>query len=230
MDRFEPSPDLFVKVQRSIEEDLRHRARVRRVLFAVGVFIAVVVGYLVLAIEVVDGVWTMSFVALETLVTAVMVAIVIAMGPAIRRFGEPFGQDVFRTKGETGSRALRLLDVAYYLIFSAFILMTMRYEPASVWLPTLADWVKNELIRIGGLLLLMGGLHVVLLLALPVVGLVFAANERRARIATGARGSDPLLDKVEAVITIVSWAAAVLALLGPVLIVINVIIGLGVSG
>ena len=87
-DLFQPSPDLFAKVQRSIGEDLAHRSRVRRVIGAVAGSLVAVLVYVFVAVDVTSGVWSMSFTALEVLVTIVMVGIVIVLGPAIRRFGE----------------------------------------------------------------------------------------------------------------------------------------------
>ena len=49
-------------------------------LLRIGAAVVEVVVYLVLAIDVVNGVWTMSCTALELLVTAVMISIVVVMG------------------------------------------------------------------------------------------------------------------------------------------------------
>ena len=62
-DDFDPSPDLFAKVQRSIDEDAAHRRRVRRaVAWATASVVAAVV-YLLVTVSVTDGVVTMPFVA-----------------------------------------------------------------------------------------------------------------------------------------------------------------------
>ena len=116
-DLFQPSPDLFAKVKRSIGEDLAHRSRVRRVLGAVAASVAAVLVYLFVTVDVTSGAWSMSFTALEVLVTVIMIGIVIVLGPAIRRFGETFERDIFRGSPETGTGMLKLLDMSYYLIF-----------------------------------------------------------------------------------------------------------------
>ena len=232
-DRFQPSPDLFAKVRRSIEEDRAHRTRVRCVFGAAAAAVTVVLMYIFVTVDVADGVWSMSFTALEVLTTLIMVAIVIVLGPAIRRFGETFEQDIFRASPETGRRILQLLDVAYYLIFGAYVLMTMVYKPTrELAHTTLTDWLSFELAatRLPGLLLLMGVLHVALLLALPVVGLIFNANGRRERIMAGVPSVDAGMDKVDTAITVVSWVLAILLVLDVVAALLVVVAGLGASG
>ncbi len=228
-DDYEPSPDLFAKVQRSIDEDSAHRRRVRRVIAWLSAAVAVVIVYLALMVDVVDGSITMSFRALEILVTAVMIALVAVLGPAIRRFGETYERDVFSAGPETGARVLRLLDIAYYLVFGAYILMSLIFDPALEFGGTLADWVRAELVRLGGLLLMMGVLHVALLLALPVAGLVFSANQRQMRLAEGTVSTDPLAARVDRVITIGAWIVAGLIVLQMLGIVLNVVL-LGAGG
>ncbi len=237
-DDYQPSQDLFAKVQRSIDEDAAHRLRLRKVaLWIVGGLVAVM-AYLVVAIDVTDGTAaqsftdrvTMPFRALEVLVTAVMIALVVVLGPAIRRFGETYEREVFRSSPDTGARVLRLLDISYYLIFSAYILMTLVFDPSLEFGGTLPDWVRGELGRVGGLLLLMGILHVVLVLALPVAGLVFSANQRRSRVAAGMESLDPLAERLDKVITIGAWILAGLVVLQLVGGVLEVLLVLGASG
>ncbi len=236
-DDFSPSPDLFAKVQRSIEEDRAHRRRVRVVLAWVGVAVAAVAVYVALTLQPATGLfetgYEVPFRPLMVLTTAIMVAIVAVMGPAIRRFGETYEREVFAGSPETGTQVLRLLDIAYYLIFGAFILMTMLFEPPSD-LPLserqFPDHLYFEMVRLGGLLLAMAELHIVLLLSLPVVGLVHSANLRRARMADGAESTDPFAERLDKAISIGVWLAALLILAPLVLVVLGGIIGLGASG
>lgn len=228
-DDYEPSPDLFAKVRRSIDEDAAHRRRVRRVITWLGAAVAAVLVYLALTVDVADGSVAMSFRALETLITAVMIAIVAVLGPAIRRFGETYEQAVFSAGPATGARVLRLLDIAYYLVFGAYILMTLVFDPMLEFGGTLADWVRAELVRLGGLLLMMGILHVALLVALPIAGLVFSANQRQMRLADGAVSTDPVAERIDKVITIGAWVIAGLVVLQMLGIVINVVL-LGSGG
>ena len=237
-DNFEPSPDLFAKVQRSIDEDAAHRRRLRRVMLAVGGAIGIIAFYLAVTVDITTGTAaqaftdrvTMPFVALEILVTAVMVGLVVVLGPTIRRFGEAYEREVFRSNARTGEAVLRLLDIAYYLIFGAYVVMTLVFDPALEFGDsTLPEWVRGELGRVGGLLLLMGVLHVALLMALPVVGLVHSANERRRRISNGAVAHDPVAERVDRYITVAAWVVGLLVVGDLVIAVIGLVLG-GMSG
>ena len=231
-DEFQPSPDLFEKITRSIEEDAAHRRRVRRIamlgLAALG-FVAV---YLLLAVEPVDGGFEMPFWSLEVLMTGAMAAIVLTLGPAIRRFGTAFESDIFRSNPETGSSFLALMDVAFYLIFGAYTFMTLQYSPPidGPGAERLVEWVGWEFQRLAGLLLLMGLLHAATMVALPVVGLVFSANMRRARrdrLGEAALPADPTNDQHDLWISIVVWVLVGFGLLLLAFMVFPAIIGLG---
>ena len=236
-DDYDPSPDLFAKVQRSIGEDVAHRRRVRNVLLAVGGAVGIIAIYVFLTVDVAPGTEaraftdrvTMPFVALEILVTVVMVGLVVVLGPMIRRFGETYERDVFRSNAGTGESVLRLLDIAYYLIFGAYVVMTLVYDPALEFGGTLPDWVRGELGRVAGLLLLMGVLHVMLLVALPVAGLVHSANERRRRISNGAVPHDALADRIDRYITVAAWVVGLVVVGDLVIAVIGLVLG-GMSG
>ena len=157
-DQYQPSPDLFAKVTRSIEEDAAHRRRVRRVAISVVAALGFIAAYLFLAIDRVDGALEMPFWTLEVLVTAVMVGLVLVLGPAIRRFGTAFESDVFSSNPATGRSFLTLLDVAYYLIFGAYTFMTLQYSPPAN-VPAVEDlvgWLGWQAQRVAGLLMLMG--------------------------------------------------------------------------
>lgn len=236
-DDFSPSPDLFAKVQRSIDEDQAHRRRVRVVLAWVAVSVAAVALYVALTVQRVPsnlwGGYEVPFRALAFLTTGVMVAIVVVMGPAIRRFGETYERHVFAGSPETGTQVLRLLDIAYYLIFGAFILMSLFFEPPAELLPwerQFPDHLYFEMSRIGSLLAAMAILHIVLLLSLPVVGLIHSANLRRARIADGAESTDAFADRLDKSITIGAWLGALLVLVPLVLAVLGGIVALGAGG
>jgi len=226
-DSFEPSPDLFAKVQRSIEEDALHRRRVRRGLGWVGLTGILVAAYLASTVRVTDGAVSMSFRALELLTTLLMVGLVVVLGPAIRRFGETYERDVFRSAPAVGSSVLRLLDIAYYLIFGSFIAITLVFEPQLEFDSNLASWVRGELDRIGGLLLVMGLLHIALVIALPVVGLVHAANERSGRMAAGAESTDAGVDRVDRATTIAAWLIAAVVVILMIFFVLGAVLSLG---
>lgn len=191
-DTVEPSPDLWSRVVHSIDEDRAHR---RRVIVSAGCAVgALALLVTVGAMALVDGPigslvrpWVM-----EALETIALVTFVLILGPAIRRFGRGYAHDLWRASPATASALLRLLDVAYLLVFSGFILITVDFEtslppadtPATVCpllgieCLTLAQQLENALVRIGGLLLVIGLLHAITIMVLPVVALV--SNSTRA--------------------------------------------------
>ena len=231
-DQYQPSPDLFAKVTRSIEEDASHRRRLRRITISVAAALGFIAAYLFVVVDRVDGAIEMPFWTLEVLVTGIMAGLVLVLGPAIRRFGTAFESDVFRTEPATGRTFLTLIDVAYYLIFGAYTFMTLRYAPpANVHgAEDLTQWLGWESQRVAGLLMLMGLLHAATLVLLPVVGLVFSANMRRARralLGETAPPANPLNDRLDRWITIVVWILVGLGLLMlVVLLVLPLIAGL----
>lgn len=232
-DDYAPSPDLFAKVQRSIEEDNPRRRRIRQAIVWLVAAAGTVIVFLLATAKVENGLVDMSFTSLELLVTAIMIAIVAVMGPAIRRFGLTYERAVFAGSPETGTQVLKLLDIAYYLIFGAYIVMTLMFEPPRN-VPFLDQQFTDALLvetqRLGGLLLLMGLLHVALLLALPIVGLVHSANLRKARIAEGATSDDDLATKIDRGITVGVWVVAAYVLFQMVIGVLGAILALGAGG
>ena len=232
-DDYAPSPDLFARVQRSIEEDAAHRDRLVTTMLSLGAAGAAVIVFLLVTVSFRDGQVDMSFASLEVLVTAIMVGIIVVMGPAIRRFGQTYERSAFAASPETGTQVLRLLDIAYYLIFGAYIVMTLMFEPAPDLQFSdrqLTDALLVQAERLGGLLLLMGLLHIVLLLALPVVGLVHSANLRRSRIGEGSTSNDDVAAKIDRGVTVGTWVVAVYVLFQMVATVLVVLIGLGMGG
>jgi hypothetical protein len=111
----------------------------------------------------------LSWWVIELTTNLVLLAIVFALGPLIKRFGRGYAGDVFRANPRTGKSYLVLMDVAYYLIFVAYILVTVTLTMPAAWFEVGAQ-LEDELIRIGFLLLLMGILHGLNVLSLPVVG------------------------------------------------------------
>jgi hypothetical protein len=180
-DDYAPSPDLFARVQRSIEEAHAHRRRVRIAAGAVGAGLAVVAGLSRGARRGVRRAAVWPWWSLELLTTVLLVIAVLTLGPLIRRFGRIYVTTVFRANPPTAMRFLSLLDVAYYLAFSSFVLMTITIEPYPSWLAPsgTAEVLTHQLARLGGLALLMGLLHSLTIVVLPVLGLVFADSWRR---------------------------------------------------
>ncbi len=122
---------------------------------------------------------TVNWWVLEIILALVLVAIVVGLGPLIKRFGRSYAADVFRGNPRTGKAYLVLMDFAYYLIFGAYILFAVRFEPDTGWADTVnASQLQASVVRVGGLLLLMGVLHGLNVLSLPVIGRLFTINRR----------------------------------------------------
>ena len=67
---------------------------------------------------------------IELITNIVLVALAVGLGPFIKRFGRSYAADVFRANPRTGKSYLVLTDVAYYLIFTSFVLFTVTFvEP-----------------------------------------------------------------------------------------------------
>ncbi len=174
-DQYEPSPDLFVRVERSVEEDKSHRKRLARnfVLAAGGLIAIALATGSTLKVDSAGSLLIPAWV-LGSIATVVMILILVVLGPAIRRFGRNYVDDIFSITGETGERILQLLDIAYYLVFAGLILSSTE----------LADWstdvvfqsgLEESLVRIGRMMVIMGILHAVTLLVLPIVGFVYSS-------------------------------------------------------
>ena len=232
-DDYFPSPDLFAKVQRSIAEDAAHQRRIRRALTWAGVGLATAVAWVAAFLNVSDGTATMPWWTVEVLTAAILITVVVVLGPVIRKFGKELTTEIFRSNRATSERFLVLLDIAYYLIFTAFILMSTNFSAQAEWGGELADQLELELLRIGGLLLVMGILHALLIAQLPVMGLIFASNWRRAsRAALGDDAPDPSprAEKADRVATWIVWFIAVDAAVGALLFIVPGIIGIILGG
>ena len=179
LDPVEPSPDLFARVQSSMEDAAARRRWRWRVARWVAAGVAVVAGVVVATTDRRGGELVMDWWVLELLTNVVLVAIALVLGPFIKRFGKSYAADVFRANPGTGKSFIVLTDFAYYLIFLAYILFTVSFEAGGSWEQTVsADQLKGEVARVGGIVLIMGILHGVNLLALPVMGRLLTLNRR----------------------------------------------------
>jgi hypothetical protein len=108
---------------------------------------------------------------LDLLMTLLLVAILLVLGPVIKRFGKSYAADIFRSNPRTGKSYLVLMDIAYYLIFVAFILFTISFERDTGWAQEVgAEQLESATLRLGGMLLLMGILHGLNVISLPIIG------------------------------------------------------------
>jgi hypothetical protein len=115
---------------------------------------------------------------IELITNIVLIAIAIGLGPFIKRFGRSYAADVFRANPRTGKSYLVLTDVAYYLIFTSFVLFTVTFDERIAWQRSTGAQLKAEVARVGGILLIMGILHAANVVALPVIGGLLSNNRR----------------------------------------------------
>ena len=182
----EPPRDLFARVMGSVADDRLRRRRVRLVAaaWATGTVLAVI-GIAVFTPRI-HGRLAMDWWVLEIATNLALVAIALWLGPFIKRFGRAYAADVFHDNPQTGKSYIVLTDIVYYLIFSAYILFTVQLVPQASW----ATWVTAEqvaysLTRVGGILLVIGVLHGLNLLVMPVLGRLFSLNRRLPRAGAG---------------------------------------------
>lgn len=182
-------PDLFARVTRSID-DMHARRRFRRRLAAgIGGFVLANVALALALSDRNQGSITMDWWVIELITNIVLVAIAGALGPFIKRFGRSYAADVFRDNPRTGKSYLVLTDVAYYLIFTAFIFFTVTFVPPENWLEAPGNQYRHELARIGGILLILGILHAANVIALPMIGLQLSHRHRGTTSATSQRAA-----------------------------------------
>ena len=127
---------------------------------------------------------------LELITVGAMVAVVGVLGPLIKRFGKAYAADVFRANPRTGKSYLVLMDFAYYMIFGAYILFVAKWEPDKGWEQTVnAEQLQGSVVRVGGMLLLMGLLHGLNVLTLPMIGRIFTLNRQLDDNVAGPRAA-----------------------------------------
>ncbi len=163
--------------------------------------------------------------------SAILIGLTVALGPAIRRFGVLFVEDVFPSSPDTGARFLRLIDVAYYLVFVGYVLSGIVLRNAGQELP-ITSLLRTLLDRVGGLLLLMGLLHAATIAVLPLIGLLHASTVRRhRRVALGAAAPppSPRAEQAERLVRLIVWLVVAAAVV-QVLVGVGVVIGIGISG
>ena len=175
------SPDLLDRIEMAVDADEKRRRRLRTGMAWASV---ATVGLIALGTLTIQGGTDVEWWILELITTAVLFGIAFALGPFIRRYGKAYVADVFRANPRTGKTFVFLTDVAYYLLFVAYILLTARFQQSTAWGifgDVTARQVQHEVWRVGGILAIIGVLHSVNLLLLPVVGRLFTMNLRLDR-------------------------------------------------
>jgi hypothetical protein len=176
--RDDPAPDLFLRVRESIADDLRLR-RQRLAAFGIAVSISGALASAMLAFSTVEeGRVDMHWWILEIAATATLVFIALWLGPFIKRFGRAYVADVFHDNPRTGKSYIVLTDIVYYLIFAAYILFTVQVESPTSTGDVDAGFVRQELVRLGGILLIIGVLHGLNIVLMPMLGRLFSLNRR----------------------------------------------------
>ncbi|MFZ9042098.1 MAG: hypothetical protein ACO225_10515 [Ilumatobacteraceae bacterium] len=177
-EQVEPTPDLFDRITADISADrARRRLRRRAAVAATGVATAVTAAISLIIYR--QGEPHMDWWILELIAFAVLATIALLLGPFIKRFGRSYAADVFRSNPGTGKSFIVLTDFAYYLIFTAYIAFTTQVDRPSDWASTVsAEQVQFNIARLGGILLIIGLLHGVNLLVLPIIGRLLTLNRR----------------------------------------------------
>ena len=179
LEQVEESPDLFERVQASIKDLTRRRQWRRRVAAVAGSAVAALAALLYAVTDYREGELLMNWWTLELITTGILVAIVIVLGPFIKRFGKGYAAEVFRSNPGSGKNFIVLTDFAYYLIFGAYVLFTITFEQPSGWTDTVnAVQLQAEAHKIAGIFLLMGVLHGANLLMLPITGRLLTLNRQ----------------------------------------------------
>ncbi|MEX0946431.1 MAG: hypothetical protein WD064_03590 [Acidimicrobiia bacterium] len=172
-----PAPDLFARVRRSVEADRRRRRLILRGSAAGGLGLAALAFLVGGVSEFREGRLVMEWWVLELITVGILAVIALWLGPFIKRFGRSYAADVFRASPRTGKSFIVLVDIVYYLIFVAYIMFLVRFEPESGWGPIVgAPQLQFSVARIAGILLIIGILHGMNLLLMPVLGRLFSLN------------------------------------------------------
>jgi len=174
-----PAPDLFSRIVQSVEADRHRRTRILRGWSVAGLLMAALGALTVGLADYQEGRLVMDWWVLELITLALLLGLAFWLGPFIKRFGRSYAADVFRSNPRTGKSFIVLVDIVYYLIFTAYIFFTVRFEPELGWGHTVGpEQLQFEVSKIGGILLIIGLLHGMNLLLLPVLGRLFSMNRR----------------------------------------------------
>jgi hypothetical protein len=173
------SSDLFDRVLMSIEDDRRLRSQRIRRIAVVACLIGALAALVWATTDNKKGELIMDWWVLELISFVGLVVLALWLGPFIRRFGKSYAADVFRANPRTGKSFIVLMDVAYYLVFFAYILFTAHFEPDTGWAQTVTPaQLQATAVRFGGILLIVGLLHGLNVLTLPLIGRLLTLNRQ----------------------------------------------------
>ena len=174
--------DLFARVNRSMADAYARRRFRGRLAAIIAGFVAASTALALSLSDFNNGRFTMRWWVIELITNIVLVGLAVGLGPFIKRFGRAYAADVFKANPRTGKSYLVLTDVAYYLIFTAFILFTVTFVAPASWQVQTGNQLKHEVARVGGILLIMGILHAANVVALPMIGGLLSNNDRHAAL------------------------------------------------
>jgi hypothetical protein len=228
IDDFQPSVDLFARVERSLDEDRAFRRRrlaslgaVTLSLTAVGVWLALSTSPGLAGHLFIDG-WRVALAFL-----AIGGALIVALAPHIRRFARSFVDDVFHMSPATGDRFSRLLDIAYYLFFGGGILTSIDVTEVRSVLPA-GESLMYGVQQVALFTTVLGLAHVGNLLLLPIVGLLFTSVTRRARRRAAGSDAPPMAErarKTDRLVIAIVLAAVLFAIAGGLLVIALAVLG-----
>lgn len=117
----------------------------------------------------------MDWRVLEWLVVLVLVILAVGLHRLIRWYGKAYATDVFQATPQVGNNFLILADVAYYLIFLAYVLSNIHFQRPEKWLDTVSPiQLEQSVSRIAGICLIIGILHGFNVFVLPFIGGILA--------------------------------------------------------
>lgn len=228
-DDYRPSPDLFARLERSIEEDRQFRRRRLVIILASLGLVAALGTWLGLSAYaggsgafVIDG-WRL--VVAYLVVAAVIIA---ALAPNIRRFGRAFISEVFHLNPGAGRSFMAVLDIAYYLGFSGLMLVDFDGWVLDRTVPLLPG-LEEVAFRLGVLVATMGILHAVNIAVLPALGIVFNSIvrlDRRRRAGSLAPPESPRARRIDRAARSAVITVFVLMLVPLLVIVVSVVVGM----
>ena len=131
----------------------------------------------------------MNWQTLESLTIVAMLILAIGLHQLIRRFGKNYTAEIFRSTPGIGTSFLILADVAYYLIFAAYILSNVHFERVyrtlfdgsriDIWAERVnASQLQDSVSSIAGICLIIGILHGLNVFVLPFIGSILALRAK----------------------------------------------------
>ncbi len=122
----------------------------------------------------------MDWQTLELLKFVALAILAIGLHLFIRWFGKNYATDIFGATPEVGKHFLILADVAYYLIFAAYVLFNVHFVRPERWGSdqASASQLQDSVGSIAGICLIIGILHGINVFVLPFIGSILALRKK----------------------------------------------------